>query len=93
MESLDDVDLEDMGEEGVDYEVEGIDDGLEVYEGEDGEFEEDDFDDILEDGEDIEMEDDFDDEDVMGNGELVEEFVEDKFGFNDGFFFIDNFNK
>ena len=84
---------ESLGEEGVDYEVEGLD--------EDGDAEHghsDKMDEGLEGGE-----DDFDDEDVAmdgelddkqpGNDELPDEFVSDKFGLNDGFFSIDNFNK
>ncbi|CAI7662331.1 unnamed protein product [Penicillium bialowiezense] len=48
-----------------------------------------------EDEEDIEDEDmeDWDDEKSMGSEEAPETFVEDKFGLNDGFFSIDDFNK
>lgn len=102
-EDDEDADSEDMGVEGVDYEVEGVDDGEgefsdeeEEEEGLDGE-EEDEDDDALEaalDGEDMDMHDDFDD---MDEDTLVEEeapeLVNDKFGLNDGFFSIDDFNK
>lgn len=81
---------ESVGEEGVDYRVEGLDvdgedredeDGLEGMDGLDGEN--------LEDADDLE-------EDMIeehGNNEPPDEFVADKFGLNDGFFAIDDFNR
>lgn len=84
---------ESLGEEGVDYEVEGLDE-----DGEDGEH--DDFDEMdegleaaendLDDG-DLEMDEDMDEDGPQD--EPPDEFVSDKFGLNDGFFSIDNFNK
>ena len=92
-----DGDDESLGEEGVDYEVEGIDDD----DMEDAEDEED-LDGALDEAEGG-GEDDYDEEDVELDGEdgpngeedeqPAEEFVADKFGLNDGFFSIDNFNK
>lgn len=74
---------EDLGVEGVDYEVEGVDDGEEMYnEDEDSDLEEEIDEEV----------DDFDEED-LGNDEPAEEFVADKFGLNDGFFSIDDFNR
>lgn len=89
-----------LGEEGLDYEVEGPDmDGMsDGDEDEDEELEHaldmDGEDDLAED-EDIDMNgmDDLDAEDEIGNEEPAEEFVNDKFGLNDGFFSIDDFNK
>ena len=96
---MEDEDVEDdgedgsIGEEGVDYEVEGIDDDSNAQD-------DDDDDEILEageeDGEDIEDEDAFDmtrDDFDSADDEPVQELVEDKFGLNDGFFSIDDFNK
>ena len=91
-----DKDEESLGEEGVDYEVEGVDAD------EDAEF--DGHDDFYEMDEGLDgIEDDYDEEEIGRNGELDEagrgndkpqdEFVADKFGLNDGFFSIDNFNK
>ncbi|KAK3070722.1 U3 snoRNP protein [Teratosphaeriaceae sp. CCFEE 6253] len=90
-----------LGEEGVDYEIEGVDDGEEVYEGESGE----DLDAALDQAEDG-AGDDFEadeDDDIDMDGEIngdehdvdepAQELVEDKFGLNDGFFSIDDFNK
>lgn len=88
----------DLGEEGLDYEVEGIDDGDQEYEGSSDDMEDalaaaeagadDDFDGMDLDGDGLD-----DDEDELGNGEPASEFVADKFGLNDGFFSIDDFNK
>ncbi|KAK4575376.1 U3 snoRNP protein [Recurvomyces mirabilis] len=95
-----DVDDEELGEEGVDYEVEGVDDGAEIYEGDSDEMDdaldqaetgaEDDYAD-----EDMEMDgmDDSDEDEELHRDEPAEELVTDKFGLNDGFFSIDNFNK
>nr|XP_023907955.1 U3 small nucleolar ribonucleoprotein protein mpp10-like [Quercus suber] len=75
----------DLGVEGVDYEVEGVDVDAED---EDAEEDEPDFD-----GED-DFEDSAEDEDEdEDEEEPAEEFVADKFGLNDGFFSIENFNK
>ncbi|KAF2718077.1 Mpp10 protein [Polychaeton citri CBS 116435] len=88
----------DLGEEGIDYEIEGEDvDPNAVYERSSDE----------DDGEDMDMDmdingiDDYnemdqsglDGEDGLGNNEPAEEFVEDKHGLNDGFFSIDDFNR
>jgi U3 small nucleolar RNA-associated protein MPP10 len=83
-----------LGEEGVDWTYDGED-----VEGEDESDEEDSEmvggeegqDDI--EGEDDEMGSEGFDEDDARPEEPAEEFVEDKFGLNDGFFSIDNFNK
>ncbi|KAK3673717.1 U3 snoRNP protein [Recurvomyces mirabilis] len=95
-----DVDDEDLGEEGVDYEVEGVDDGEEIYESDSDEMDdaldqaeagaEDDYA-----GEDLEMDgmDDFDEDEEADRDDPAEELVTDKFGLNDGFFSIDDFNK
>lgn len=90
------ADSEDMGVEGVDYEVEGIDDGEGEWSDEEGDEDEDE--DALEDaldGDEMDMRDDFDDmdEDEDGGEEQAPELVTDKFGLNDGFFSIDDFNK
>jgi U3 small nucleolar RNA-associated protein MPP10 len=83
-----------LGEEGVDWtydgeDVEGEDESdeedSEIVDGEEGQ---DDFE-----GEDDEMGSEGFDEDDARPEEPAEEFVEDKFGLNDGFFSIDNFNK
>lgn len=95
---------EDLGDEGVDYEVEGVDEGTGQSESEEDEEDGEDRgleDQILEDDEDFDVagHDDFDDlendeaEDGFDNGEPPAEFVSDKFGLNDGFFSIDDFNK
>ncbi|CAK4033069.1 related to U3 snoRNP [Lecanosticta acicola] len=92
-EEQDEVDGEDddLGVEGVDYEVEGEDDGEEEYEGEDGEMGEN------EDDLDMDGPHDYDemagDEDERTEDEPAQEFVADRFGLNDGFFSIDDFNK
>lgn len=83
----------DLGEEGMDYEVEGVDvDGEDEVSGDDGpEFDgHDDWEDGGEDGMDLENLNDSGDED---GEEHAEEFVADKFGLNDGFFSIESFNK
>lgn len=80
---------EKLGEEGVDFEVEGIDEDSAEEEEDDANFEGvDDYDGqgLDDDGMDI-------DEELVGNGEQAEEFVQDKFGLNDGFFSIDDFNR
>ncbi|KAK4496720.1 hypothetical protein PRZ48_012703 [Zasmidium cellare] len=88
---------EDLGEEGVDYEVEGVDDGEEEYDEEDEEDEENADQVLSDDEEDFDMNghDDFDDmeEDEEERDEPAAELVQDKFGLNDGFFSIDDFNK
>ncbi|EMC97738.1 hypothetical protein BAUCODRAFT_33465 [Baudoinia panamericana UAMH 10762] len=93
---------EDLGVEGVDYEIEGVDEGEEEYEGESEDLEAAldgaeaaDMDDYVSEGEDIEMdgEDGFDDGKDLANEGPAEEYVSDKFGLNDGFFSIDDFNK
>ncbi|KAK0858644.1 U3 snoRNP protein [Friedmanniomyces endolithicus] len=91
----------DLGEEGVDYEIEGVDDGEEEYAGDS-----DDLDDALdlategaqddyeEDGDvDMDGEIDLEDADPVGKDPPPEELIVDKFGLNDGFFSIDDFNK
>ena len=71
-----------LGEEGVNYEVEGEDvDGLD--DGEDIDGEED---------EDLEM-DSADEEEGLDDEEPAQEFVADPHGLNDGFFSIDDFNR
>lgn len=77
-----DLDGEDQENEGVDWE-------------DDDELEQENAQEILEDDEDIHMgeDDDFMDEDVIGNDQPPDEFVADKFGLNDGFFSIDDFNR
>lgn len=95
---------EDLGEEGVDYEVEGIDDGEGEWDDEDDEEDEEDKEDegmedqkLEDDEEDIDMDghDDFDDleEEDEERDEPAAELIQDKFGLNDGFFSIDDFNK
>ncbi|KAK0926263.1 U3 snoRNP protein [Friedmanniomyces endolithicus] len=94
------VEESDLGEEGVDYEIEGVDDGEEEYESES-----DDLDGALDQAKEG-AEDDYDEEDVNVDGEIdsedadpvgkdppAEELIVDKFGLNDGFFSIDDFNK
>lgn len=85
-----------LGEEGVDYEIEGEDvDGIEDGEPEGGD---EDMEDALVNPDAV---DDFAEEDMdvdgegseLGDDEPAEEFVEDKHGLNDGFFSIDDFNK
>ncbi|KAK4541254.1 hypothetical protein LTR36_008170 [Oleoguttula mirabilis] len=97
---------ESLGEEGVDYEVEGVDvDDGEEDGGEDDDESEDlegaldradqlGEDDYAEDDEmDMDGENGFDEDDDMEKDEPTEELVTDKFGLNDGFFSIDDFNK
>jgi U3 small nucleolar RNA-associated protein MPP10 len=81
-----DEDEEELGVEGVDYEVEGVDDGDEMYD----EDEDSDVQDHLDD-----MQDDYDNSegDEEDNDEPAAEYVPDKFGLNDGFFSIDDFNR
>ncbi|KAH9825365.1 hypothetical protein Tdes44962_MAKER10214 [Teratosphaeria destructans] len=95
-----------LGEEGRDYEVEGVDDDEDAVYDEDGDDDDEDDEtldaahDAAEDGgqdddvgdEDIDIDIDMD-EGGLGNDEPAEEFVTDKFGLNDGFFSIDAFNK
>ncbi|KAF2479963.1 U3 small nucleolar ribonucleoprotein complex, subunit Mpp10 [Neohortaea acidophila] len=79
----------DLGEEGVDYEVEGEDDG----------DEESDETSVTSEDVDFDGKDDFDEDMILneeaplGNDEPADEFVADKFGLNDGFFSIDDFNR
>ncbi|KAK5715428.1 U3 snoRNP protein [Elasticomyces elasticus] len=97
------VDGEDseLGEEGVDYEIEGVDDGEEEYEGESDEdmdaaldqAEDGAQDDYEDDEEDIDMDGDIELDEVPADDEPAQELVVDKFGLNDGFFSIDEFNK
>ena len=84
-----------LGEEGVDYEVEGPDVGGEEWEEEDGveELDGDAIDDNLHDGEEMDLDDVEMNEEGLGNDEPQDEFVADKFGLNDGFFSIDDFNR
>ncbi|KAK8256113.1 Mpp10 protein-domain-containing protein [Phyllosticta capitalensis] len=92
-EGEEESDGSDLGEEGVDWEVEGEDvsdeegDAEPTYHTEDEGSEE----------EDIDMDrDDFDEEDVEGDSEEdepAEEYVPDPNGLNDGFFSIDDFNR
>ncbi|KAM3420809.1 U3 small nucleolar ribonucleoprotein MPP10 [Cercospora zeina] len=86
-----DEENEDLGMEGVDYEVDGIDDGEEEYHSDEDEEEDEELD------LDGDLHDDFDDmdleEDENEGEEPATEFVEDRFGLNDGFFSIDDFNK
>jgi U3 small nucleolar RNA-associated protein MPP10 len=87
-----------LGEEGVDWTYDGEDVGSDGEEEEgseeedeemvDGEEAHDDYED-----DDVEMGSDLDGENDARPEEPVEDFVEDKFGLNDGFFSIDNFNK
>ena len=100
-EEAEDVDESDFGEEGIDYEVEGLADGDEVYDEEEDD-DDDDLDGVLdkqdavddyEEDDDIDMDADMDGEGGLSNNEPAGEFVEDKFGLNDGFFSIDDFNK
>ena len=88
---LDDEDSESssIGEEGVDYEVEGFDVDGEDWDDEDGgEGPHDGLD-----GEALE-DDEFDmDDERRGIDEPTDEFIADKFGLNDGFFSIDDFNR
>ena len=81
-----------LGEEGVHFEVEGLDvDGEELDE-DDGM--EDIDENSLKEDEDIDIGDDeYMDDDRPGNDEPADEYVADKFGLNDGFFSIDNFNR
>ena len=76
----------DLGEEGQDFEVEGIDDDEDAVPS----------DEEASDGEDVEMEDGeegiFSDEEGEDD-ELAAEYVPDPNGLNDGFFSIDDFNK
>ncbi|KXS97961.1 hypothetical protein AC578_3113 [Pseudocercospora eumusae] len=86
---------EHLGEEGVDYEVEGIDDGDEEYHTSEDEDEEGAGLDIDNLGD---MHDDFDDmeedeDDQAGADDEPAELIKDKFGLNDGFFSIDDFNR
>ena len=86
-----------LGEEGVDWTYDGEDVGEEEEGSDDEEDSEmvdgEDAHDDYEDDEDVEMGSDLDGEDGARPEEPVEDFVEDKFGLNDGFFSIDNFNK
>ncbi|KAK1812306.1 U3 snoRNP protein [Friedmanniomyces endolithicus] len=90
----------DLGEEGVDYEIEGVDDGEEEYEGDSEDLDvaldqaEDGADDYEED-EDVDMdaEIDIEDGDMVGKDPPAEELIVDKFGLNEGSFSIDEFNK
>ncbi|TKA83453.1 hypothetical protein B0A55_00536, partial [Friedmanniomyces simplex] len=93
----------DLGEEGVDYEIEGVDDGEKEYEGDSddvdaalGQAEEGAEDDYEEDEDvdvDMDGEVDLDDADIPGKEQPTEVLVVDKFVLNDGFFSIDDFNK
>ncbi|KAM0715663.1 hypothetical protein Q7P37_009161 [Cladosporium fusiforme] len=85
-----------LGEEGVDWTYDGEDVGEEEEEEEEGsedgsempDAEHDDYED-----EDVEMGSEGEDAEEGFAEEPAEEFVEDKFGLNDGFFSIDDFNK
>lgn len=92
VEDDDSEDFEDLGEEGVDYEVEGPDDDAEDIDGADGEDEVEAAD-VADDG-DFDMdEEDFGGANAIVHDEPAEELVADKFGLNDGFFSIDDFNR
>ncbi|KAF4551797.1 Mpp10-like protein [Elsinoe fawcettii] len=87
-----------LGEEGLDYEVEGVDDDEDARpsESEDEDMEDEEGLDV--DEEDMMEEDDDEDEDLeLEDQDKVEtpasEYVEDPNGLNDGFFSIDDFNK
>ncbi|KAF2766270.1 Mpp10 protein [Teratosphaeria nubilosa] len=90
-----------LGEEGRDYEVEGVDDDEDaVYDGTDDDGDGDgDLDAALDAAERGGQDDYAEDDDIdmdgegLGDDEPAEELVNDKFGLNDGFFSIDNFNK
>lgn len=95
-ESEEDGDQEsELGEEGVDW----------VYDGDDVDGEEDEVSEDEEDMPDMDGHDDYEDDENVDMGsegfddeddreeQPAEDFVEDKFGLNDGFFSIDNFNK
>lgn len=88
-------DESELGEEGVDWTYDGEDVEGEDEEGSDADSEmldgEDGHDDYEE--EDIDMGSEGMDEEDDRSEEPAEDFVEDKFGLNDGFFSIDNFNK
>ena len=90
--SLGDSEEENLGEEGVDFEVEGVDDGEDFEDNMDNESidaNEEDADALK----DVDLDEaDLDEEDLR-NDEPPDEFVADKFGLNDGFFSIDNFNR
>ena len=91
LEDVEDIsgsDDEDLGEEGKDYEVEGIDvdDEEDLSDMDINEEGEEEVDDIEIDEEDVEGNE-------LGNDEPPDEFVADKFGLNDGFFSIDDFNR
>lgn len=99
-EDLDEVQSEgsSLGKEGVDYEVDGIDDEdademLSDDEDEDLDLDGDIAQEALEDASDMDIDSDDIDEDSMAANGPVEEFVADKHGLNDGFFSIDDFNK
>ncbi|TKX18596.1 U3 small nucleolar RNA-associated protein MPP10 [Elsinoe australis] len=84
----------DLGEEGKDYEIEGVDDDEDARPSDDDDEDEDE--DI--DGESLEDEDLLDGVDDEAGSDLEAEtpatdFVEDPNGLNDGFFSIDDFNK
>lgn len=87
----DEAEDDSLGEEGVDYEIEGVDDDSNA-EFEDGETI---FHDALQGDEDLDMLDEPEDDELgtSDEEEVAEEFVPDKFGLNDGFFSIDDFNK
>lgn len=92
----------DLGEEGVDYVVEGPDNAEQEDEAEQdsdesssvlvtedaGDEDDDEDNDII-----IADEGSLDEENIGGSGGPTDEYVADKFGLNDGFFSIDNFNK
>ncbi|KAK3714141.1 U3 snoRNP protein [Vermiconidia calcicola] len=82
-----------LGEEGVDYEIEGLDEDGEDFDDEDDVDGMDDEGEDLENGEDMDIDGEDLDEDELGNDEPAGELVVDKFGLNDGFFSIDDFNR
>lgn len=95
-EGEDASDDEDLGEEGVDFEVEGVDDGEEMFDEGEDEVEDEDEEELSFDN--MDMHDDFDEmeedgEDALDDQQPAAEFVSDKFGLNDGFFSIDDFNR
>lgn len=106
--ALDSIDQDDIGTadgsaDSEEYEV-GEVDGDSVYDGESGD-EDAEMEEVDEDGdgenvpglledEDHDMNsEELDEDEIFGNGEPAQEFVSDKFGLNDGFFSIEDFNQ
>ncbi|KAF2223362.1 U3 small nucleolar ribonucleo protein complex, subunit Mpp10 [Elsinoe ampelina] len=92
----------DLGEEGLDYEIEGVDDDENARPSDDDDLDEmdededEDEDDLNvedEDMVDVDGEDEEEEENDKGADTPATEYVEDPNGLNDGFFSIDDFNK